>query len=36
MRWYTVSYGVMGWIPDEDRYILFATDTEYIEYYNSE
>lgn len=35
MRSYHVDCGVMGYIPWLDRYILFATDSDYEGYYNS-
>lgn len=31
MRGYDVGVGYMGWMPDTQRYELFATETEYAE-----
>lgn len=32
MKGYYVSYGYMGWVGSCNRYILFATETEYKEF----
>lgn len=35
MRSYHVDCGVMGYIPALDRYMLFATDSDYEVYFRS-
>lgn len=35
MKWYTVSYGVMGRMHNGE-YVLFATDEDYAESYKAE
>ena len=32
MKGYSVPNGYMGYIPNENRYMLFATESEYYEY----
>jgi hypothetical protein len=32
MKGYPIDTGYMGYIPSQNRYILFATESEYIEY----
>ena len=32
MKGYYTSYGYMGYVPALNKYILFATETEYIDY----
>ena len=32
MKGYYVSDGYMGYIPSEKRYMLFASESDYIEY----
>ena len=29
---YSVAYGYMGWVDEYKRFMLFATEAEYIEY----
>lgn len=31
MKGYLVGYGYMGYIPSQGKYILFATEAEYVE-----
>lgn len=33
MKGYYVSVGYMGWIPELYKYVLFATEEEYHEYF---
>lgn len=33
MKGYLVGFGYMGWVPELNRYVLFATESEYEEYY---
>lgn len=33
MKGYLINSGYMGWVPSIGRYLLFCTETEYIEYY---
>jgi hypothetical protein len=35
MKGYLVGFGYMGWIPQENRYRLFATEEEYREIFSS-
>lgn len=35
MKGYDVEFGYMGWIPNLCKYILFATEMDYIEYYEA-
>ena len=32
MKGYPTQQGYMGYIPSKNRYILFATESEYLEY----
>ncbi len=32
MKGYYTAYGYMGYVPELNKYILFATESEYIEY----
>ena len=32
MKGYYTAYGYMGYVPTLNKYILFATEIEYIEY----
>lgn len=32
MNGYWTHAGYMGWVPDKQRYVLFATDRNYHEY----
>lgn len=32
MKGYTVPYGYMGFIPSLNKYLLFASESEYIDY----
>ena len=32
MKGYYTAYGYMGYVPWLNKYILFATETEYIDY----
>lgn len=32
MNGYWTHVGYMGWVPDKQRYVLFATDRDYHEY----
>ena len=32
MNGYWTHAGYMGWVPDRQRYVLFATDRDYHEY----
>lgn len=34
MKGYSVGVGYMGWMPDTNRYELFATENEYEEAYD--
>lgn len=34
MKGYYIGTGYMGWVPWYNRYMLFATEKEYEEYYN--
>lgn len=36
MKYYFVPEGVMGWIEEEGRYMLFASLNDYIEYLEDE
>lgn len=36
MKGYIVSTGYMGWVPAFRRYLLFATEADYIEYLEDE
>lgn len=29
---YPVSFGYMGYVADEHRYVMFATEQEYVDY----
>lgn len=31
LKGYYVKYGYMGWVPELNRYLLFCSDTEYLE-----
>ena len=33
MKGYVVAEGYMGYIPSENRYRLFSTEEEYVEYF---
>lgn len=35
MKGYFTNAGYMGWLPDEKKYVLFATETDYVDYYLS-
>lgn len=32
MKGYVINIGYMGWVPALGRYLLFATERDYIEY----
>lgn len=32
MKGYYIPTGYMGYIPEEDCYLLFATEAEYLDY----
>lgn len=32
MKGYYTNTGYMGYVPSENRYILFASESDYIEY----
>ena len=32
MKGYVVPSGYMGWIPESGSYMLFASETDYIEF----
>lgn len=32
MKGYVIQSGYMGWVPSLGRYILFATEGDYVEY----
>lgn len=32
MKGYYTNYGYRGWIPTENRWMLFACELDYIEY----
>ena len=32
MKGYLVGFGYMGYVPELNKYILFATEDEYVEY----
>ena len=32
MKGYFVSYGYMGYLPSEERYMLFASEADYIDF----
>lgn len=32
MKGYYTSYGYMGYVPAEKRYILFASEADYIDF----
>lgn len=34
MKGYNTSSGYMGYVPGLDRYILFASEADYIDYLN--
>lgn len=36
MKGYVVSSGYMGYLPSVGKYLLFATEEEYVEEYNEE
>lgn len=36
MKGYLISVGYMGWVPSIGRYLLFATEADYIEYLEDE
>lgn len=36
MKGYNTSEGYFGWIPSENRYILFASEQDYIDYLTSD
>ena len=36
MKGYNTFEGYMGWIPSENRYMLFASERDYIDYMTEE
>ena len=36
MKGYVVASGYMGYLPSVNKYLLFATEEEYEEFYNEE
>ncbi len=34
MKGYTTQSGYMGYVPSFDKYILFASEADYIDYLN--
>lgn len=34
MKGYYTQFGYMGYVPSEKRYILFATEADYIDFMN--
>ena len=36
MKGYVIGAGYMGWVESLGRYILFATEEEYKEYYSED
>lgn len=32
MKGYVVNSGYFGWVPELNRYLLFCTEGEYLEY----
>ena len=36
MKGYVVAFGYMGYLPSLGKYLLFATEEEYVEEYDEE
>ena len=36
MKGYVVANGYMGYLPSVDKYLLFATEEEYVDIYEEE